>query len=153
MRRNPWLEASATTVKFRKKLWRLFTPWRISTNICLAGGLSFWRTTNPCLRFLDRKRPANSFLAANGLVRWALFLNQFSYQVVYRKTSDQNADVLSRLPDGVDTVFDAEEDAEDVDTVCMVTSLRFQVRPSDPASLVTKTAKDPVLTKVMRFAL
>jgi len=30
-------------------------------------------------------------------------------------------------------------------------SLRVQVRPSDPASLETETAKDPVLTKVMRF--
>jgi len=79
-------------------------------------------------------------------------LNQFSYQIVYRKTSEhQNADVLSRLPAGIDTVFDAEEDADDVDTVCMVNSLYVQVRPSDPALLETETAKDPVLIKVMRF--
>ena len=95
---------------------------------------------------------AMTSLAANRLARWALFLNQFSYQIVHRKTVEhQNADVLSRLPAGVDTVIDAEEDADDVDTVCMVKSLRVQVRPSDPASLETETAKDPVLTKVMRF--
>jgi len=73
---------------------------------------------------------ATPSLAANRLARWALFLNQFSYQIVYRKTSEhQTADLLSRLPAGVDTVFDAEEDADDVDTVCMVKSLRVQVRP------------------------
>ena len=33
----------------------------------------------------------------------------------------------------------------------MVKSLRVPVRSSDPASLETETAKDPVLTKVMRF--
>ena len=89
-------------------------------------------------------------LAANRLARCALFLNQFSYQIVYRKTSEhQNDDVLSGLPAGDDPVFDAEEDADDVDTVCMVKSLHVQVRPSDPASLETETAKDPVLTKVM----
>ena len=51
----------------------------------------------------------------------------------------------------MDTVFDVEEDTDDVDTVCMVKILRVQVRPSDPASLEMETANDPALTKVMRF--
>jgi len=106
---------------------------------------------NPLLTVFGPEKATPS-LAVNRLARWALFLNHFSYQTVYRKTSEhQNADVLSRLPVGVDTVFDAEEDADDVDTVCMVKSLCVQVRPSDPASLEKETAKDPVLTKVIRF--
>ena len=81
----------------------------------------------PLLRLFGQEKATPS-LAANCLARWALFLNQFSYWIVYCKTSEhQNADVLSRLPAGIDTVFDAEEDADDVDTVCMVKSLRVQV--------------------------
>ena len=128
----------ATTVKLRKGLWRLFLPGRDSTIFC---GVNV--TDHKPLHTLFGSEKATPSLAVNRLARWALFLNQFSYQIV--------ADVLSRLPAGVDTVFDAEEDADDVDTVCMVKSLRVQVRPSDPTPLESETAKDPVLTKVMRF--
>jgi len=115
-----------------------------------------WRliivTDHKPLLMLFGPEKATPSLAANRLEHWALCLNQFSYQIVYRKTSEhQNADGLSRLPAGVDTVFDPEEDADDVDTLCMVKCLRVKVRPSDPASLETETAKDQVLTKAMRF--
>nr|CAB3223623.1 uncharacterized protein K02A2.6-like [Phallusia mammillata] len=95
---------------------------------------------------------ATPALAANRLARWALFLNQFSYDIVYRKTSEhQNTDVLSRLPVGQDPVFDGKESAHDVDTVCNIRTLSLQVQPSDSYSLQKETAKDPTLTKVMRY--
>ena len=59
-------------------------------------------------------------LAANRLARWALQINQYKYRIEYRKTSDHgNADVLSRLPCGNDTLFDEKED-DDADTVCII---------------------------------
>ena len=58
---------------------------------------------------------ATPTLAANRLARWALMLNQYDYNIEYRKTSDHgNADALSRLPVGADIKFDGEETDADM---------------------------------------
>ena len=91
-------------------------------------------------------------LAANRLARWALFLNQFSYTIEYRKTSlHQNADVLSRLPSGDDASFDREEGVDDVDIVCAINALESQIKPTDSKLMKTESMKDPVLAQVMRY--
>nr|CAB3249686.1 uncharacterized protein K02A2.6-like [Phallusia mammillata] len=91
-------------------------------------------------------------LAANRLARWALFLGQFKYKIEYRKTaSHQNADALSRLPQGEDVYFDKEETTDDVDTVCTITTLSRQVQPTDPNTMKKESGKDDVLSRVMRF--
>jgi len=91
-------------------------------------------------------------LAANRLSRWALFLRQFNHIIEYRKTSEHsNADVLSRLPEGEDPVFDRDEITDDVDTVCTIKTLSLQVEPTDSSTLRKESSRDPTLTKVMRF--
>ena len=91
-------------------------------------------------------------LAANRLARWALWLNQFDYSIEYRKTADHgNADALSRLPFGSDSDFEREESGEDLDTVCAIKVLSLQVKPVDANILRQESAKDPVLTTVMRY--
>jgi hypothetical protein len=91
-------------------------------------------------------------LAANRLTRWALLLSQFDYTIEYRKTSDHgNADALSRLPTGKDTQFDGEESEEDKEMVCAIEAVSNKVRPTDQTSLQRESAKDPVLSKVLRY--
>ena len=90
-------------------------------------------------------------LAANRLSRWALLLNQYEYTVEYRPTNKHgNADALSRLPAGPDAAFDAEEDKEDVDTVCTIKVIGRQL-DANAAIMAKETAKDPVLSLVVRY--
>ena len=66
-------------------------------------------------------------MVANHLARWALYLNQFDFQIECRRTADhQNPDALSHLPLGEDELFDEEESAGDVDVVCAISTLTFR---------------------------
>ena len=60
--------------------------------------------------------------------------------------------VACRLPVGTDPDFDGEERGEDSDIVFAIRVSRLQVNPADAASLATESAKDPVISAVMRYA-
>ena len=95
---------------------------------------------------------ATPALAANRLARWALMLSQYQYSIEYWKTSDHgNADALSRLPVGPDANFDGEESDADVDTVCTIKTVSLQLNPTDPGTVAKESAKDPIISNVMRF--
>lgn len=79
-------------------------------------------------------------------------LSQYEYSIEYRKTTDHgNADALSRLPMGPDTLFDEEEERADVDTVCTIKTISLQLNPLDPGTLAKESAKDPVTANIMRY--
>lgn len=97
----------------------------------------------------DKGTPA---LAANRLARWALLLGQYDYNIEYRRTKQHgNADALSRLPAGPDVEFDREEDGEDVDTICTIKTIETQLRPTDQGVLSKESAKDIIVSTVMRY--
>ena len=97
----------------------------------------------------DKGTPA---MAANRLARWALLVHQYDYTVEYRRSKDHgNADALSRFPFSNDTSFDGEEMEDDVDSVCLVRTINRQINPDNPLLVVRETAKDPILSQVMRF--
>ena len=58
---------------------------------------------------------------------------------------------MSRLPLGEDELFDEEESAGDVDVVCAISTLTFQMAILDPAALQKETARDAVIPQVMSF--
>ena len=47
--------------------------------------------------------------------------------------------------------FDGEEDADDADTVCAINTLSKQLKPTDAATIAKETAKDKILSQVMRY--
>ena len=91
-------------------------------------------------------------LAANRLARWALILHQYDYSIEYRLSENYgNADALSRLPSGHDSNFDVGEDEEDDLTVCTITAISKQIRPTDSQVLTKESRKDKVISTVVRF--
>ena len=59
---------------------------------------------------------------------------------------------LTNLTDHLaDTSFDGEEMEDDVDSVCLVRTISRQINPDNPLLVVRETAKDPILTQLMRF--
>lgn len=91
-------------------------------------------------------------MAANRLARWALTLSQYNYSIEYRNTKNHgNADALSRLPSGPDSGFDREEVEDDSDTVCTIKTISQQLEPKDINFLVKETARDQLLSQVIRF--
>ena len=78
----------------------------------------------------DKGTPA---MAANRLAQWALLVHQYDYRVEYRRSKDLgNAD-------------------EDVNSVCLVRTISRQIKPDNPLFVVRETAKDSILSQVMRF--
>ena len=59
---------------------------------------------------------------------------------------------LTNLTDNLaDTSFDGEEMEDDVDSVCLVRTISRQINPDNPLLVVRETAKDPILSQLMRF--
>ena len=60
-------------------------------------------------------------------------LSQYDYSLDFRKTCEHvNADALSRLPAGSDHEFNGEEMGEDVDNVCIVCMICWQIIQDAP---------------------
>ena len=97
----------------------------------------------------DKGTPA---MATNRFARWALLVHEYDYTVEYRRSKDHgNVYAFSRLPFSNDTSFDGEEMEEDVDSVCLVRTISRQINPDNLLLVVRETAKDPILSQVMRF--
>ena len=91
-------------------------------------------------------------MAANRLARWVLMLSQFNYKIEFRKTKDHaNADALSRLPLQEDSQFDEEESLDDTLMVCQIQTIDEKVTQAEQGSLARESAKDPIISMVMRF--
>ena len=59
---------------------------------------------------------------------------------------------LTNLTDHLaDTSFDGEEMEDNVDSVCLVRTISRQINPDNPLLVVRETAKDPILSQLMRF--
>ena len=59
---------------------------------------------------------------------------------------------LTNLTDHLaDTSFDGEEMEDDVDSVCLVRTISRHINPDNPLLVVRETAKDPILSQLMRF--
>ena len=91
-------------------------------------------------------------MAIRSLARWALYLNQLISRLsIEGLLTIKMQMLLGRLPLGEDELFDEEESAGDVDVVCVILTLTFQMGTLDPATLQKETARDAVIPQVTRF--
>ena len=118
----------------------------------LYGRLFILITDHKPLLALFGSTKATPALAANRLACWALILGQYHNTIEYRKSVEHgNADALSRLPEGPEVTFDAEEGEADVDMVCTIKTISLQLNPMDQEVLAKESSKDPVIARVMRY--
>ena len=88
-------------------------------------------------------------MAAARLQRWAITLSAYQYDLEFRPTEEHgNADGLSRLP--------LEDSCTECDTVSEASLFNINqigVLPITPERLKQETAKDPVLSRVLRHMM
>ena len=89
-------------------------------------------------------------LVATRLHHWALFLNQYDYDVVYRKSADHgNADALSRLPSEMAQVSGGGLEK----WIHQVSKVMCGNLPVTSAEVKKHTARDRDLSRVMQFMM
>lgn len=105
----------------------------------------------PLLSIFGPKTQLPSFVATR-LHHWALYLSQFQYEVVYRKSVDHgNADALSRLlplPHRPTSAITAEDA-----TVNFLATQQLEILPVTAVKIRQATSRDPVLAKVQQLIL
>ena len=140
-RRYSQIQKEALAIVFALKKYHQFLYGR---NFILVTDLK------PLLALFGPNK-ATPVLAANRLAHWALLLNQYSYSIEYRTTTDHgNANALT-VSHSVLTKVSMERKVMHVDTVCAIRTISLQLNPTDPGVLAKESAKDPVLAKVMLF--
>ncbi len=91
-------------------------------------------------------------MAASRLLRWAIILSAYAYDLQYRATDEHgDADGLSRLPIGRDVEFEEMKSLHEV--VCQVEQYQIEQMPVTATQIEQETRRDPVLAKVLEYTL
>ena len=78
-------------------------------------------------------------------------LSQYEYAIEYRKAATYGkADALSRLPVQPDDKFEKEKEEDNTHVVNTINTVSLQLKATDPELLVKVSAKDPVISTLMR---
>ena len=100
-------------------------------------------TDNKALSYLFKSNASLPSLAASRLVRWALTLAAYDYDIVFKFTKDHsNADMLSRLP-----LTDYKESY----SVDSINSLQIDCMLISLEKLQTATKQDNILSKIVDY--
>lgn len=100
----------------------------------------------PLLVLFASDRPTPQMLSPR-MQRWALFLNAYTYQLLYRPgTTIAHADGLSRLPCALPV-----EDEDKLCDVLLIESVRSPPLQADEIGQASR--KDPVLSRVLQWVL
>ena len=115
-------------------------------HLYLYGRKFLLRTDHkPLVHIIGAKKMPD--MGTSRIIRWALFLMEYDYEIIYRKTSEHsNCDMLSRLP--VTT-----KHTEDEDLNAVVCALNLETTCIDAETIRVETKKDPVLSKIATFIL
>ncbi len=104
----------------------------------------------PLVSIFGPKTQLPPFVATR-LHHWCVFLSQFQYEVIYRKSElHGNADCLSRLV-APSSNKPAEEPMDA--TINFIASQQLDVLPVTASTIRNATARDPVLSKVQQLIL
>lgn len=131
----PQIEREALGIVFALKRFHMFVYGRKFTLI----------TDNKPLTALFGPKKDLPTLAAERMLRWAIFLAGFDYDIKYRNTKDNgNADCLSRLPSGTESM----KENGTVVSIC-----HADILPCSREEIRNYTRRDPTLSKVVRYTL
>ena len=82
-------------------------------------------------------------IAVSRLVRWALILSQYDYEIEFKPTKDHgNADMLSRLPRSIESELPADN---------LIYSIQISSLPVLTEDIRTETSKDETLSRVIEY--
>lgn len=108
----------------------------------------------PLVTIFDATKLTSPTKTSSRLVRWALQLSQYSYDIEYRQSAGHgNADALSRLPLRQEAEFD-EFSKHEEETERYVTHIEQQFLRNGPIyydQLQRYTSQDPILQKVITY--
>ena len=86
-------------------------------------------------------------MSASRIVRWAIFLMNYSFTICYRQTKEHcNADMLSRLPKTV-------KHAEKTDESMEVFAVQMEEALLDAKLVAKETKRDPIMSKVLAYVV
>lgn len=111
-------------------------------------GLKFtlWTDHKPLLSIFHPQKGIPNMIAAR-MQRWSLILSSYNYDIKYVKSCENKmADLLSRYP--VTTEIPVTPEVED-EIRCLYLE-KFSVLPVTAKQIATETARDPILSRVLR---
>ncbi len=104
----------------------------------------------PLVSIFGPKTQLPPFVATR-LHHWCVFLSQFQYDVIYRKSEQHgNADCLSRLVAPSST--QAAQEPLDA-TISFIATQQLDILPVTSSTIRNATSRDPVLSKVQQLIL
>ena len=110
-------------------------------NQYLLGNHFTLTTDNKAIKKIFDPSTELSPIAAARLVRWALILNQYDYEIEFKPTKEHgNADMLSRLPRSI---------TSDLPVDNLLCSLQISALPLTADEIRNQTSKDGTLSKVI----
>ena len=136
---GPWTRLRKTTLRLRRKAWRLFLGGT-KFYMYLFGRKFTLRTDHKPLLKIFAPDSATPVLAAARLPCWSLLLSSYHYEIEFKSSAEvASADALSRLP------LQYRKDASVKEEIFHVAPQQLKRHPVSAAEIAKDTSRNPLL--------